>query len=103
VIEAPGDFTGTAAENALQDLVKAARTAGQLVVAEGETQSLQGSWGLVSAVRFSRRGIVLQPDQTDGDSLFRTSFPRVRRADFPRGRGLLVQDGRSQRVQVALP
>ncbi|MFN8168374.1 MAG: FtsK/SpoIIIE domain-containing protein [Candidatus Nanopelagicales bacterium] len=103
VIESPGDFLNGPADVPLQDLVKAARVSGQLVVAEGDTQSLGGSWGLVSAVRYSRRGIVLQPDQTDGDTLFRTPFPRVRRADFPQGRGLLVSEGRSARVQVALP
>lgn len=38
----------------------------------------------------------------DGDTLFRTSFPRLNRAAFPQGRGLLVQDGAMARVQVAL-
>lgn len=44
----------------------------------------------------------MQPDQTDGDTVFKTPFPpRIRRSDFPLGRGLLVGQGRANRVQVA--
>jgi S-DNA-T family DNA segregation ATPase FtsK/SpoIIIE len=39
----------------------------------------------------------------DGDTIFRTSFPRVSRAEFPPGRGILVHGGRLDRVQVAVP
>lgn len=101
VIEGPADLVNTVADMPLQDLVKAARRSGQLVVAEGDTQSMSGSWPLQQAVRFSRRGLALQPDQSDGDLVFRTPFPRIRRSDFPQGRGLLVSEGRVQRVQVA--
>jgi S-DNA-T family DNA segregation ATPase FtsK/SpoIIIE len=101
VVESPAEFLNTAADLPLQDLVKELRQEGHLVVGEGDTQSMAGSWPLLQAIRFSRRGIVLQPDQTDGDLLLRTSFPRVRRADFPAGRGLLVREGRVMKVQVA--
>ncbi len=101
IIEGPADLVNTSADIVLQDLVKTARRSGQLVVAEGDTQSMSGSWPLQQAVRFSRRGLALQPDQADGDLVFRTPFPRIRRADFPQGRGLLVSEGRVQRVQVA--
>lgn len=101
VIEGIGDLVNSSADLALQDLVKAARRSGQLVVAEGDTQAMSASWPLQQALRFSRRGLALQPDQGDGELVFRTPFPRIRRADFPRGRGLLVSDGRVQRVQVA--
>jgi S-DNA-T family DNA segregation ATPase FtsK/SpoIIIE len=88
---------------ALQDLIKACRANDQFVVAEGETSSLAGSWPLLQAVKVSRTGIALQPDQVDGDNLYKTSFPRVARANFPYGRGLFVQGGKWFRVQVALP
>lgn len=101
VIESPGDLVNSSADFPLQELVKAARTAGQLIVSEGDTQSMSGSWPLQQALRFNRRGIALQPDQMDGDMVFKTSFPRIKRADFPQGRGLLVQSGRWARVQVA--
>jgi S-DNA-T family DNA segregation ATPase FtsK/SpoIIIE len=103
VLENLGDFVNSDADGALQELVKVARLKDHLVVAEGDTQSVGGSWGIAQAVRYSRRGIVLQPDQTDGDNLFRATFPRVNRADFPQGRGLHVSEGRVSRVQVVLP
>lgn len=101
IIESAADMVNSAADFPLQELVKAARIGGQLIVGEGDTQAMSGSWPLQQALRFSRRGIALQPDQTDGDMLFRTSFPRIKRADFPQGRGLLVREGRWIRVQVA--
>lgn len=103
VVESPADLLNTNADVPLQDLVKLARLSGSLVVAEGDTGTLTGSWPLLQALRFSRRGIVLQPEQVDGDMLFRTQFPRLRRADFPPGRGLLVREGRTYKVQVATP
>lgn len=103
VIESPSDFLNEPADLPLQGLVKAARTSGQFVVAEGDTQSLGGFLPLLQALRFSRQGIVLQPDQSDGDMLLRTPFPRLRRSEFVEGRGMLVRGGRSYRVQVAQP
>jgi S-DNA-T family DNA segregation ATPase FtsK/SpoIIIE len=48
-------------------------------------------------------GIALQPDQADG-APFRAQFPRVRKADFPPGRGLYVtKSDPPVVVQVALP
>ena len=73
------------------------------VIAEGETGTVGGSWPLLQAVKASRCGIVLQPDQMDGEMLFRTPFGRTTRAEFPAGRGLMVQGGRVHKVQVALP
>lgn len=101
VVEGPGDLINSSADLAMQDLVKAARLGGHLLVAEGDTQEISSSWPLPQALRFSRRGIALQPDQSDGDIVFKTSFPRIRRAEFPQGRGLLVREGRWARVQVA--
>jgi S-DNA-T family DNA segregation ATPase FtsK/SpoIIIE len=101
VVESPPELLGTPFDLDLQDLTKLVRSRGW-VVSEGETQPMAGSWPLLQALRSSRRGIVLQPDQTDGDLLFRTQFPRLRRADFPTGRGLLVREGRTWKVQVAL-
>jgi S-DNA-T family DNA segregation ATPase FtsK/SpoIIIE len=54
-------------------------------------------------VRSARRGFALQPDQAEGDAIFRTSFPRISRAEFPPGRGLLVEGGKTRKVQIALP
>ncbi len=103
VIEAIGELLNTEADIPAQDLLKLCRANEAFVIAEGETSSLTGSWPLLSAVKSSRSGIVLQPDQIDGDALFKTSFSRTTRAEYPPGRGLLVHRGRTYRVQVALP
>ena len=50
-----------------------------------------------------RHGLLLQPEQQDGDNVLRTTLPRVRRAEFPPGRGIYVRAGRNRTVQVALP
>ncbi|MDQ1246908.1 MAG: segregation ATPase FtsK/SpoIIIE, family, partial [Actinomycetota bacterium] len=102
VIESPADWQSTAADGPLTDLVKAVRLHGQFVIAEGETGTMSASYGLLQQLKADRTGLALQPDQMDGDTLFRTSFPRLNRAAFPQGRGLLVQDGAMARVQVAL-
>ena len=46
--------------------------------------------------------VVLQPDESDGWAIFKVQFPRVTRADFPVGRGILFSSGRISRVQVAI-
>lgn len=101
VIEGVADVLNSDADYPLQDLLKTCRSVGALVIADGEANDLAGSWPLLQQLKASRRGIVLQPDQTDGDSLFRVTFPRLSRADFPVGRGMYVSSGRFERVQVA--
>ncbi|NHT17440.1 FtsK/SpoIIIE domain-containing protein [Cellulomonas sp. IC4_254] len=103
VIEGAADLVNTEADPPLLGLIRAARRNGHLVIAESETQTWTSSWPLVGELRAERRGIALQPDQGDGDSLFRTSFPRVRRTDFPVGRGLYVETGRARTVQLPRP
>lgn len=103
VVEGVGDLLNTECDVAVQDLLKVCRATDQFVIAEGETSTVTGSWPLLQAVKVSRAGIVMQPDQMDGDTLLKTSFPRLARADFPPGRGLLVGGGKAFRVQVALP
>ncbi len=102
VIESLADHLGGLAEAPLTEAVRLARRNGHLVVAEAETSSWGSAWPLVTEVRGGRRGLVLQPDRPDGESLFRTPFPRVARTDFPPGRGLLVEAGRARRVQLPL-
>lgn len=101
VVEGISDVLNSDADYPLQDLLKTCRMHGSLVIADGEANDLAGSWPLLQQLKASRRGIVLQPDQTDGDSLFRVTFPRISRADFPVGRGIYVSSGRFERVQVA--
>ena len=101
VVEGVGDFVDSGADLPLQQLAKVARLRQHFLVSEGDTQTMSRSFGLPPALRYSRRGIVLQPDQIDGDMLFNTSFPRSKRADYPFGRGIVVRGGRWYVVQVA--
>jgi S-DNA-T family DNA segregation ATPase FtsK/SpoIIIE len=103
VIEGLTDFLSSPAEMALQELVKVIKISDHLLLADSETSTLSQSWPLVQAVRSARRGFALQPDQAEGDAIFRTSFPRISRAEFPPGRGLLVEGGKTRKVQIALP
>lgn len=102
LIENLTDYLQTPADVPLQDMIKRVVVNGHLVLSDGEPVPLSGLQPLVQAARAGRVGLVLQPEQTDG-ALFRTQFPRVRKADFPPGRGLYV--GRGEQpvvVQVAL-
>ena len=103
VIEGLTDFLSGPAELPLQELIKVLRAGDHLLLAESETSTLSSSWPLIQAVRSARRGLALQPDQLEGDGIFRTAFPRIARAEFPPGRGLLVEGGKTRKVQIALP
>ena len=78
---------------------------GHLLVVEGETTLLSNSYNeLVKYAKAGRSGLALQPDTNDCAAVFHTSFPpRLRRAEFPPGRALLVTGGRTAVVQVAIP
>jgi len=103
VVEGLPDFVNGPADFPLGEAVKSLVSGGHLVVSDGEPAALSGSYPLLVAARSSRNGIVLQPEQSDA-VLFRSQFPRLRRADFPAGRGLLVpRGGQPLTVQVALP
>lgn len=103
VIENVGDFEGLPAESQVARLIKAARRAGVFVLAEADTVTAPSAWQLFGELKTARAGIALQPEETDGLTLFRTAFPRCTRSDFPLGRGFMVDSGRITRVQVALP
>ncbi|GAB3614282.1 FtsK/SpoIIIE domain-containing protein [Humibacter ginsengisoli] len=103
VVENAGDFAELPAEGTVARLLKAARRADALVLAEADTITAPAAWQLYTELKTARAGIVLQPEEGDGLTLFRTQFPRVTRAEFPPGRGILVDSGRITRVQVAYP
>lgn len=101
VVERAGEFVMGAAESALQALAKACNEAGHWFIAEGEMSTVRSTSGFLGIVKSTRTGLVLQPDQDTGLGLFSTPFPRIRRVDFPPGRGFLVSKGRAGIVQVA--
>jgi len=103
VVERMDDLAGTAAESPLSGLLKACLEDGHFVVAEGETTFFSSSFGLPGLLKTSRSGLALQPDGVEGQTVFHSSFPAFNRVDQPEGRGFLVQHGRPEMVQVALP
>ncbi len=101
-VEGLPDLVGSPVEMALQEIVKACRRNGHPMIVEGESTTWGSPWPLIMEVRNARTGLLLQPDQMDGDNLLRTSLPRVRRADFPPGRGFYVRSGKTTKVQIPL-
>jgi len=102
VIDAVGELVNSAADSSLQELARACRGSHTMLVAVGEASDLAGSWPLLQVLRADRRGLLLQPDAPDGESVLRTALPRVNRRDFPAGRGMYVAAGRASRVQIAV-
>lgn len=103
VIESIADYLSTPADAPLVELIKTVKRAEQTVIAEAETASWSSSWPLLGELKASRRGLILQPDNLDGDSVFKTPLPRGSRSEFPVGRGFFVERGKAVRVQVAMP
>ena len=101
VIEGIADFLMGEADIALQELVRQCLAEDHFVIAEGEATTMLSPTGLLGLVKASRRGIALQPDAGDGSQIYRTQFPRINRAEFPPGRGLLVGGGGTTVIQVA--
>lgn len=101
-VEALPDVIGTSAEYPLAELVQVLRKNGHLVVADGEMAGWQGHWPVLNEIRNQRCGLLLQPEQLDGDSLLRTSLPKCRRSDFPIGRGFWVKGGTALKVQIPM-
>ena len=102
-VEGISEFVGSPCEAALLDLLKTARRNGHLIIGENDTSGLVSSWPLIAEVRSDRRGIVMQPDPNDGDILFKVALPRVKRSEYPPGRGVYVASGKCLTVQFAFP
>jgi len=103
-VEALPELNGGAADMALAELLRTCTSEGLPFVVEGETAGLTGNLGVLGQIKASRAGIALAPESSDGPSVYRTNFPpRLNRAEFPPGRGLLVRLGKAFVVQVAAP
>lgn len=100
-LEHLADFSGSAVEFELERIIKAMLKSEQFVVAESETSTWPQAYTLGQPLRAGRRGLLVQPDEGDGDLLLNTALGRFRRAAFPPGRGFLVTGGRARKVQIA--
>ena len=102
LIEHLPEFTAGEAESALDRLVSAALREGCFVVGEGETSAWGQAYTLSRPFKAGRAGLLVTPGDMDGDSLLGTPLGRIRRADFPPGRGFLISAGRARKLQVAM-
>ncbi|MDR0782215.1 MAG: FHA domain-containing protein [Propionibacteriaceae bacterium] len=103
VIESITDLVSSPCEAAVVELLKLARRNGHLIIGEHELSGWSSSWPLIAEIRNDRRGLVMQPDPSDGDILFKVAFPRVKRADYPPGRCVYAQGGKTWTVQLGDP
>ncbi len=102
MVEGVPDFANGDAEMSLSDLMIEARRNGHVVFGEAEVGEVGSSYSsLLSELKQPRAGFVLQPDAED-ENIYRTPLGRVKRTDFPPGRGLWVKGGKIWRVQLPL-
>jgi DNA segregation ATPase FtsK/SpoIIIE, S-DNA-T family len=103
MIENYTELTGTPAEKPLEAFVKLAVRKEHFVVGEAESSTWSKAFALAGPFKSGRNGILLTPGDTDGDTLMNTPLGRMRRKDFPPGRGFLITAGRAAKIHVALP
>ncbi|AAT89952.1 hypothetical protein ATY41_03325 [Leifsonia xyli subsp. xyli] len=103
VVEDIGGFDGSGNEQALAALLKLLRRSDHTSIIEGESATLGTVWELASPLRGARWALALQPDANDTPSLFTTPFTHTKRADYPPGRGFLIENGRLTGIHIAQP
>ena len=101
-VENVTQFVDSDAERPLKALFQAVNRSDHFLIGDADVANISGAFGLVADFKAGRRGIDLMPDAFDGDALFKVPFPRVKRSDFPSGRGIFVQNGRYVTVQLPL-
>ncbi|WP_245708926.1 FtsK/SpoIIIE domain-containing protein [Ruania alba] len=89
------------ADRPMRALLQAINNSDHLLVGEADITRAGGGSGVLGEWKSPRQGIALKPDAYDGDTLFKVPFGRVKRTDFPDGRGIFVQAGRA--VTMHLP
>ncbi|WP_223694328.1 FtsK/SpoIIIE domain-containing protein [Leifsonia poae] len=103
VIEDIGGFEGTGAEHNLAILLKLLRRSDLTTIVEAENATLGTVWELATPLRGARWALALQPDANDTPTVFTTPFTHARRAEYPPGRGFLVENGNLRGVHIGLP
>lgn len=102
VIEDVPHLADGPADRPMRALLQAMNNSDHLLIGEAEISRASGSIGVLGEWKTGRQGIVLKPDTYDGDAIFKTPFGRVKRSDFPVGRGIFVQAGRAVTMQMPL-
>ena len=99
-IENVTEFQGSEVEGDLDRLIKLAVRSDLFVVGEAEVSTWSQAWTLAPHFKSGRKGLLLVPGDLDGD-LLGAPLGRIRRSDFPPGRGFLIAKGRASRLQMA--
>ncbi|WP_105566204.1 FtsK/SpoIIIE domain-containing protein [Microbacterium halophytorum] len=84
----------------MRALIKAVADSDHMLIGDADVARAGGGSGVMGLWKSARQGIALKPDGYDGDSLFKVPFGRIKRADFPVGRGMFVQAGRAVLMQM---
>ncbi len=100
VIEDVPHLADGPADRPMRALLQAMNNSDHLLIGEAEITRASGSIGVLGEWKTGRQGIVLKPDTYDGEGIFKTPFGRVKRSDFPVGRGIFVQAGRAVTMQM---
>ncbi|WP_300679207.1 FtsK/SpoIIIE domain-containing protein [Nocardioides sp.] len=100
VIEDVPHLGDGAAERAVRAMFKAVRDSDHMLIGDADVSRATAGVGVMGDWKSMRQGIALKPDTYDGDAIFKTAFGKVKRADFPVGRGIFVQAGRATTVQT---
>ena len=95
-------FADGSADRAMRAMLQAANKSDHVVFGDGDISRMTTSAGIIGELKQGRQGIILKPDTHDGDSFFKVPFPRVKRTDFPNGRGIFVQNGKWITMQMPL-
>ncbi|MFN3600884.1 MAG: FtsK/SpoIIIE domain-containing protein [Dietzia sp.] len=103
VLHGLADFAMSPAEADLLPLIKEAVACGHFVVGESESSTWNQAYQLAQPFKSARVGLLLAPGDSDGDGLLGTPLGRVKRAEFPPGRGFYIRYGVATKLQVAMP
>ena len=100
VLRQLADFLSSSADSSMVEMIKALKRTDHFLLAESETGGWSSSWPLLAEVKSARTGFLLQPESMEGDTILKTSLPRVSRGEFPAGRGYFIARGKATRVQL---
>ncbi|WP_136040486.1 MULTISPECIES: FtsK/SpoIIIE domain-containing protein [unclassified Microbacterium] len=102
VVEDVPQFADSPAEREMKALFQAINRSDHLLIGDADVTQVTSGFGFIGDFKAGRKGIILKPDSFDGDAVFKVPFPKVKRTDFPEGRGIFVQAGRQVTVQLPL-
>lgn len=102
VLEQVPEFLTSEADVALQSLIRTCQDREVLIIADGDSSSLGQSWPLLQLLKASRHGLAVQPDDLDGDSIFKTPLGRIAHNEFPFARAMYIRKGVATKVQCAI-